>query len=349
MTEIKHLRKPEIDLKLLPNADGSISISIALGGGDSESQIPLREVARKHLDNLEAAVRNELIAEGIPFKLNKFAGDISTEMGGKTTIGGKGNLGVDGKVESGGVARLAGGKASGGLNGGGELNGGVEVEGKAGIKLSFDIQPNAHLSRDAQARIRDVLVEKSDRIFLEWAKDHCEAGTSLNRAKGQSPLKVTPEALKEYVDKHTPMMERLINRAKGTSDAGSAPENTGTCGFSDPAHPYHRMYAQALEQLGPLASKLGGRPGEDVAAALVLSAANAKLDPDKPMTVATGTGTNTIFAIQGDPASPASRNAMVDLHDLHTPNAQQVALLQTPAAADQQQADMHRASSPVRT
>lgn len=347
MSKIKQLQKPEIDVAFDPNPDGSYSVRVVIGGGNSLSQTPLREVAIKHIRNLEAAVKNELLTEGVSFRPNKLAGELSGEAGAKGNIGGKAQGGINGEVEPGKIAKL-GVKAHGGLNGSGEASTGVELDGKLGFKLSFDIHPGRNgLPRELKDRVEAVLHEKSDRIFNDWAKTQlAEGGARVPSGNGKDVIEINKQVLQDYVDSQKPGLQRVLDKLR--SDAGPTIEDATNTGFADAGHRYHGMYRDALAQLDPLSGKLDGRAAGDVAAALVAGAANAGFDPQKPITVAAGTREGTVFAIQGDPSSPASRSAMVDTANLQVPDAAQIARLQAPAAAEAPQLDAQRQGGPAR-
>jgi hypothetical protein len=140
-----------------------------------------------------------------------------------------------------------------------------------------------------------------------------------------------------------------FKKSHKTSDAGNHSSEQVANGLDSPTHPYHKMYTDALGKLEQMSPRPGGDPApQELAGALVHSAANAKFDPAKPIEIVAGTKENTLFAVQGELTSPASKSAMIDTANLKPPTTEQVAQMQPPAQPEPQQVAALDRASPVR-
>lgn len=335
---VKDLSRPDLFLEFKRNQDGSYSVSIPLSKSGNENEIPLLRVTEKNLRPLQAALNNALLQEGVPTKVGKINVDISGEIGGKASLGG------DIKGESGELERIAAGKVSGGINAGGEISG------KLGGNLKLEITPGSKgLSPEIQEKLRQVLDTNADRIYNKWIDDTITRGGARIPLGDGSTLSIGADAAQKYKQIHNPEptfnpgkifdgMNKVIDTFKKSSDAGSGPTQVAANGLESPGHPYHRMYSDAAAKLGEMGSQTGSQHApETLAAALTLSAANAKFDPSKPIEIMPGKLENTLFAVQGDPSSPASKSAMIDTANPKSPTAEQVAQLQSQNTAQEQQ------------
>ncbi len=337
--KVEHLRKPDLDLEFKRNADGTYRVGIPLSESGNPDEIPLLRVAEKNLGKLQAAVNNALLEEGIPTKLGKINAEVSGELSGKTTLGGE----ING--ESGKALSLTAAKVNGVVNGEGEIGG------KIAGNLKMEIQPGTSgLSGELQTRLQGVLDRKCDEIYGNWVEDMAGRGGALiDLGPGQPSLKVTPGALSDYMEENKSMVEKFKGIFKSTDAGHDTPERIAG-GFEAPNHPYHRMYNDTNGKLGEMAPQLGGQHAtETLAAALTLSAANAKFDPTKPIEIVAGRHENTLFAVQGDPTCPASKSAMIDIANLKTPTAEQVSQLQSQNTPEPQQIAALERNGPSRS
>lgn len=334
---VDHLTTPDLNLNFHRNDDGTYSVTIPTNRSGNDSQYPMLQALMKDREGLQGAIENVLIADGVPYRIQPIKINASGEVNGK----------LGGGIEAGG-----GGKVKGVVDASGKLQGATEVGGKVGGGIEFQIElGRSGLSMERQQKLQDLLDRNVDAFCLQWAKDHPK-GTSITLPNGDV-LKVPEKVIDQYVQANDPQKkaEKLIEDVRDGlkklnpfSDAGAG----AAAGFADAGHRYHGMYRDTLTQLDPLSGKFDGRAAGDVAAALVAGAASAGFDPQKPITVAGGTREGTVFVIQGDPSSPASRSAMVDTANLQVPDAAQIARLQAPAAAEAPQLDAQRQGGPAR-
>jgi hypothetical protein len=86
--------------------------------------------------------------------------------------------------------------------------------------------------------------------------------------------------------------------------------------MADPSHPDHRLYAQALSNLEQLGPSGGFKSREEMERAAAAVAADAKAtgltEINHISRATTQTGQTVLIAVQGDPTSPASKNAYLD-------------------------------------
>lgn len=335
---VDQLVKPELDIVFKRNNDGTYSVTIPLSKSASDAEIPMLRYVEKNMENLKGTVENVLVTKGVPHSVSNIPVALNGEVGGK--VSGNGNLGA----ETSEVERVTIGGAKGGL--GGE----AEISGKVGGSIKFELQPGKPgLDEKTQESMQKLLDEKVDALCLRWAENH-KNGTSVPAADG-TKLTVSPEVVQNYIDTHSksvkiPSVDDIFKGVKDAipflhSDAGAAPAVASASGLAAPDHPFHRMYSEA-------AGKLADRPGsETLAAALTVSAANAGFDPAKPIHLAAGNQGDTVFAIQGDPSSPASKSVMVDAANPKAPSPEQVAQLQSANGQEQPQMAVER-SGPAR-
>ena len=334
---VETLVKPELDVVFKPNADGTYSVTIPLSKSASDAEIPMLRYIEKNMENLKGTLENVLVTKGVPHSVSNIPVSLNGEVGGK--IGGNGNIGA----ETSEVERVTIGGAKGGLGGA------AEISGKVGGSIKFELQPGKPgLDEKTQASMQKLLDEKVDALCLRWAQIN-KNGTSVPAADG-TKLTVSPNVVQNYIDSHSqtvkvPSVDAVIKSVKDAipflhSDAGAAPA-VAAAGLAAPEHSFHRMYSEA-------AGKLGDRPGsETLAAALTVSAANAGFDPAKPIHIAAGNHGDSVFVIQGDPSSPASKSVMVDVANPKAPTPEQVAQLQSVNGPEQPQMAAER-SAPSR-
>lgn len=332
---IDHLTTPDINLNFRRNEDGTYSVTIPTNRSGNESQYPLLQALMKDKETLQGAIENVLLADGVPYQISPFKFNLSGESGGKLTGGGE--VGGGGKVK--GIVDLSG-KLDGAAEAGGKVAGGVEFQLELG---------RGGLSMERQGKLQDLLDSNVEAFCLQWAKDHPK-GTSIP-LPGGDVLKVPAKVVEQYIEAHDPqkkaekLLEDLRDGMKklnpfAGADAGAA------VGFASPEHPYHRMYIDALTRIGEMTPRPGGdQKPETLAAALVQSAAESRFDPDKPIVVANGRESTTLFAIQGDPGDPASRRVHIDASAPVVPTAERIAQLQAPVRDDL--ADQLRQPSPT--
>jgi peptidoglycan hydrolase-like protein with peptidoglycan-binding domain len=124
------------------------------------------------------------------------------------------------------------------------------------------------------------------------------------------------------------------------SDSRTSPQPQGNKPtIADPSHPDHRLYAQALsnlEQLGPGGGFKSREEMERAAAAVAADAKASGFTEINHVSRATAqTGQTLLIAVQGDPTSPASKNAYIDYNQATSQSIEQSTRMAEAAGARQ--------------
>jgi peptidoglycan hydrolase-like protein with peptidoglycan-binding domain len=97
--------------------------------------------------------------------------------------------------------------------------------------------------------------------------------------------------------------------------------------IADPSHPDHRLYAQALSNLEQLGPSGGFKSREEMERAAAAVAADAKAtglsEINHISRATTQSGQTVLIAVQGDPTSPASKNAYIDYNQATSQSIEQ--------------------------
>ena len=342
---IHELKQPQMQVNFIDKNDGTFTIKIVDQAFGGNNRLPMLTALMKNEDALAGIIKNELIAGGSPGHFSKFDVSLFGERGGSATHGGE--------IRGGGNVKL--GEVSAGVNGESTTNG------KLASGIQFDYTPShAGPSRERQAQLQEILKDHVDRFCLDWAINN-PTGANNIRPDNSISLKVTSQAVSNYVadelgfprppinpadpeksrDYHVKFIQEMIRKAGGMmsdNDIGGAAPGQVISGLDSPSHPHHKMYADLAGKLGEMTTQQrNGQTPETLAAALTLSAANAKFDPVKSVEIMPGKFENTLFAVQGDPSSPASKSAMIDTANPKIPTADQLEQMKSQQSAPQQQ------------
>lgn len=129
--------------------------------------------------------------------------------------------------------------------------------------------------------------------------------------------------------------------------------------IADPSHPDHRLYAQALSNLEQLGPSGGFKSREEMERAAAAVAADAKAtgltEINHISRATTQTGQTVLIAVQGDPTSPASKNAYIDYNqavnqtlDQSTRMAEAAGARQNTQPQPEQQQNQTQVQDPIR-
>ncbi len=355
---IHELKQPKLQVNFAPKEDGTFIVSISDTGLGSNGRLPMVTALMENKqaqESLVGAIRNELLADGSPGHISKVSVNISGERGGNSSHGGE--IGGGGKVKQ--VVDVSAG-----------INGESGTNGKLVGGIQFDYTPGkGGPSMETQKRMQEIVDKRVDEFCLDWAINNPN-GAQIPRSNG-TKLLVTSEAATNYVadELGMPRMPKInpadlngsledagkwiqdtlrkAGKVSVNDDSPAAPDRLAS-GVDAPSHPYHRMYADLAGKLGEMTpQQRSGQAPDTLAAALTLSAADAKFDPAKPVEIIPGKFENSLFAVQGDPSSPASKSAMIDTANPKMPTAEQVAQLQSVDGPEQPQIAIER-SGPSR-
>ncbi len=353
---ITELKKPQLQLNFTPQDNGTFNVSIVDTGLGGNDRLPMLIALMKNKEALAGIVKNELVADGSPGRFSTIGVNLMGERGGSSNHGGE--IGGDGKVKN--VVDVSAG-----------LNGESATNGKINGGIQFTYTPgSAGLSRERQGELKEILNDHVDKFCLDWATSHYKGANNIELDKS-TKLKVTSEAATNYVadELGMPRMPKInsadlngsleetgkwiqdtlrkAGKVSVNDDSPAAPDRLAS-GLDAPSHPYHRMYTDLAGKLGEMTpQQRSGQAPDTLAAALTLSAADAKFDPAKPVEIIPGKFENSLFAVQGDPSSPASKSAMIDTANPKMPTAEQVAQLQSANGQEQPQIAIER-SGPAR-
>ncbi len=190
---------------------------------------------------------------------------------------------------------------------------GLEVDGKAGrdTLTALGIHPDQRQAQQAptqQAPTQQAPTQQAPTQQAPTQQAPTQQAPTQQAPTQQAPTQQAPT-------QQAPTQQAPTEQAP-TQQAPAQPSQTDRPLISNPNHPDHRLYQQAvsnLEQLGPSGGFASRETLEKAAAAL---AADAKASGLSDITHVSRTqgpnGQGFLVAVQGDPTNPASKNSYID-------------------------------------
>lgn len=315
------------------NKDGVYEATLPIAKSGTGEEMPLLELARKHASTLIIDANNKLVAQGKKGEYGEMKGSVGGKLSSESSQGAE--VGASGDVHG----ADANAKLTSGGKRGGEGTSGFSGSYTPGSKgLGLDVQ------NDLQSSFEMEWLNKT----LDWANTHRR---DLERHPEKKlvvdGVEITPQALRglstECINRLSPLREAETQRIEDGKGLLEKTKEGYKAIFSQSDAGMERFTAlldstaRGVAALPPIGNP--PRSEADLSEMAMNAALNARLDPERPVSIFPSSDNSRFFLLQGDKADPSSHKVVVD--PAQPPQAPDLASLvnsQTPEMAQAQTA-----------